>query len=76
MTPGDRVRINRDEKLYPSRGTWPRYRNKPGVVVILNEDEVGVEVGAVQARYRGDGVTLQYDHGQVAWFQRHELRAH
>lgn len=71
---GQRVRITRDERAHPSVGTWARYSGKPGIVAILGDEEVGVEVGAVQARWRGDGVTLQYDHAQVAWFRPHELR--
>lgn len=73
---GDLVRIERDEKRYPSMGTWPRYRGKPGVVVMLNQEdgEIGVEVGAARARYRPDGRGLQYDSAAVAWFLPHELR--
>lgn len=72
MTLGDRVRIHRDE---PTKGTWKRYEGKPGVVVMLDRlsDEVGVEVGAVQARYN-DRHELTYDHGRVAWFRPSELR--
>lgn len=73
---GDTVRIERDEKKYPSIGSWPKYRKKPGIVVILNEEdeEVGVEVGAVLPRIRSDERGLQYSHEQVAWFKPHELR--
>jgi hypothetical protein len=78
LEPGTRVRIERDEKAYPSRGTWPRYRHKPGVVVIVNRQagEYGVEVGAVHPAYRStdDGPQLTYDHAQVAWFRPHEVR--
>lgn len=73
---GNLVRIERDEKVHPSKGTWPKYRGKPGVVVILNEEdeEIGVEVGATTVRFRDDRNGLQYDHTKVAWFKSHELR--
>jgi len=75
LKPGDRIRIERDERLHPPAGTWHRYRHKPGVVVILSQvaDEVGVEVGAVQARYDADH-RLVYDHAKVSWFRPYELR--
>ena len=42
LTVGSRVRCERDEKLYPSKGTWPYYRGKTGTVVEHNLGEVGV----------------------------------
>lgn len=74
MTPGDRVRIARDEKLHPPRGTWSRYSGKPGIVVMTRDEEVGVEVGVAQPRYN-ERHELQYDHARVAWFRQHELRS-
>ena len=37
-TVGTRVRIERDEKRYPSKGTWPQFRGKTGTVVQVNVD--------------------------------------
>ena len=42
MNVGDRVRIQRDETRYPSKGTWPHFRDKTGTVVEFNLGEVGV----------------------------------
>jgi ribosomal protein L21E len=39
---GDRVRIERDEIRYPSKGTWPQFRGRTGTVVEVNADEYGV----------------------------------
>jgi ribosomal protein L21E len=45
MNIGDRVRIERDETRYPSKGTWPRFRGKTGTVVEINLGEYGVAIG-------------------------------
>ena len=43
---GARVVVERDEQRYPSRGTWPRYRGKVGMVASPGEfGEVGVLLG-------------------------------
>jgi hypothetical protein len=41
---GDVVRVQRDEQKHTSRGTRPRYRDRNGIVVALNEreNEIGV----------------------------------
>ena len=63
MKIGDRVKIERDEKLYPVRGTWKYYRNKYGALVEINKDGKGPwEYGVIV-----DGDTL-------AWFRKHEIR--
>jgi hypothetical protein len=75
---GDRVRIERDETCYPSKGTWPAFRGKIGTLVEVNEDkkrprltEYRVAFGAV--RRRPDGSL----HGDdiVTWFKSHEISA-
>jgi hypothetical protein len=75
---GDRVRIERDESRYPSRGTWPQFRGRTGTVVEINVDrkrpqltEYGVAFG--KTRTRPDGSL----HGDDAttWFKAHELSA-
>lgn len=76
---GDAVRVERDEDLYPSRGTWPRYRNRPGFVVQLNHDadEIGVVLTLTRPRWRtdpGHEGDLAYDSDQVSWFRPYELR--
>jgi hypothetical protein len=41
---GERVRVERDESRWPSRGSWPKYRGRVGTVVRLNrrDGEIGV----------------------------------
>jgi hypothetical protein len=65
---GDRVRVERDETRWPSRGSWPRYRGKVGSVAhqpLLRRDRCRagfthefpqphrVVVPAARARQRG-----------------------
>ena len=52
---GDPVRIERDEKLYPSEGTWPQFHGRTGTVDEVNRDrerphltEYGVTFGKVR----------------------------
>lgn len=75
---GDRVRIERDETRYPSKGTWPQFRRRSGTVVEVNADgqrphltEYGVSFGTV--RTRPDGSL----HGDdiVTWFKSYEMSA-
>jgi hypothetical protein len=67
---GSTVLIERDEKRYPSRGSWPRYSDRLGTVVTINnlDAEYGVAFGNI--RTRPDGSI----HGnEVSWFRLHEL---
>jgi hypothetical protein len=58
--------VERDEKLYPPRGSWPRFRGKVGVVVVpANYGEVGVAVARPS--------TPLADLRAEAWFLPHEL---
>ena len=68
----DRVRIERNETLYPSRGTWPKYRGRIGTVVEVNGDEYGLIFGKVYQRPDGS-----YFGGKEpkTWFLGHELKA-
>jgi hypothetical protein len=44
---GDQVRVERDERWWPSRGSWPRYRGRVGTVVTRRHfGEIGVRFGA------------------------------
>lgn len=57
---GDRVRVERDESRWPSKGSWPRYRGKTGTVIVAsNYGEVGVD--------------LNHQQKVTAWFLPHEL---
>ena len=69
---GDPVRCERDEVMYRSKGTWPRYWGRVGTVVTLNgiDDEIGVVFGSTC--HRPDG---SLSGGLVTWFQPFELRA-
>jgi hypothetical protein len=69
---GDRVRIERDEKLYPSKGTWPQFRGKTGTIVEINLGEYGVVIGGVRPRTDGRG-RFRWS-GPVTWFRDYELR--
>ena len=42
MKIGTQVIVQRDEKKYPSRGTWPRFRGKRGTVTGTSHGEIGV----------------------------------
>lgn len=65
------MRVERDEKLYPSKGTWPRFRGKYGTVVETNDGELGVVFGKVRAvSSRGSLIGNE----PVTWFQNYELR--
>ncbi len=66
---GDRVRIQRDESLYPSKGTWSHFRGRIGTVVEINKDrershrtEYGVVFSKVSARADRVG---RFNHGSV-----------
>ena len=64
MKKGTRVVVERDESKYPSRGTWPWFRGKTGVVT----SEVR---GAGPVEY---GVSFTKDDHADAYFKRYELR--
>jgi hypothetical protein len=74
---GDRVKIERDEQLYPSKGTWPYYRGKTGTVVEHNLGEIGASFGKVTPTK--DPVkakrALRWEPEDVHWFQPHEVTA-
>jgi ribosomal protein L21E len=74
---GDRVRVERDEQRYPSRGTWPQYRGRAGTVVSVNRartvqvrDGAGSKAVKVSAEY---GVSFSRGRSVDAWFGRHEI---
>jgi hypothetical protein len=75
---GDRVRLERDEANYPSRGSWPQFRGRTGTVVEINRDrkhpertEWGVAFGTVTRRTDGRGAFNNT--GVVTWFKSYEL---
>lgn len=77
---GERVRIERDETKYPSKGTWPQFRGKTGTVVEINEDrkwphltEYGVTFGNTYKRTDGKS-GLWRDGKPVTWFKVYELK--
>lgn len=79
LAPGARVRIERDETRWPSRGSWPRFRGRVGTIIEVNEDrcrpertEYGVAFGGVSRHSRTGN--LQGAGGcRPAWFLAHEL---
>jgi hypothetical protein len=72
ITIGTRVRIERDEQLYPNKGTWGRFRGKTGTVVEINLGEYGVCFGKVTPRKSRPG-SFDWKSADVAWFQPHEV---
>ena len=73
MNIGDRVKIERDEIRYPSKGTWPRFGGKTGTIVEVNLGEYGVCFGKVTPRRSRPG-SFDWDSADVAWFQPYELK--
>jgi hypothetical protein len=78
MNIGDRVRIERDETRYPSKGTWPQFRGKTGTVVEINTDtkhphltEYGIVFGSTRRRPNGS----LHGNGVTTWFKAYELAA-
>lgn len=69
MKIGTKVRIERDETLYPSKGTWPKYRGKRGTVVENNIGEIGVVFGET---WRDSRNRIRHDEG-ITWFQPYEI---
>lgn len=77
---GDRVRVERDETRYPSRGTWPQFRGKAGTVVEINRDrrqphltEYGVVFGAAKERIKRPGTFAWSGDEPQTWFKAHEI---
>jgi hypothetical protein len=71
---GARVRIERDETRYPSRGTWPEFRGRVGVVVEINAGEYGVIFGATRRRANRP-VCAASGEAVTTWFRAYEIRA-
>lgn len=76
---GDRVRIQRDETRYPSKGTWPRFRGRVGTIVEVSHDKQPhlTEYAVVfsKANRRSDRPDLfRYDSASVVWFKGHEIQ--
>lgn len=64
LTVGTRVRIERDESRYPSRGTWPQFRGKTGTLLEINRAGRGATEYGI-----GFGAARRTD----AWFKAYEL---
>lgn len=64
LTRGTRVRIQRDETRYPSKGTWPQFRGRTGTIVDINP------VGPGPNEY---GVTFSKSPRAEYWFKAYEL---
>jgi hypothetical protein len=81
ITVGTRVVIERDENLFPCRGTWRELRGRLGTVVEINPDrraghltEYGVIFGKVWPRTDRPGVLRWSGDDVVTWFRGHEIR--
>lgn len=64
LSVGESVRIERDEKKYPSRGTWRWYRGKTGVITCVNHAGMGAW------EY---GVSFSKSQAADAYFKAYEL---
>jgi hypothetical protein len=76
---GDRVRVQRDETRYRSKGTWPQFRGRVGTVVEINWDkrrphltEHGGMFGAIRPRPNGH-IAAADGRDFTTWFHPWEL---
>ena len=74
---GSKVRIERDETVYPSKGTWPQFRGKTGTVVQVNTDrkrphltEYAVTFGKVRKPNQHGTIPVGPD---TYWFKAYEM---
>jgi hypothetical protein len=65
MEVGMRVKIERDEKKFPPRGTWRWFRGRTGTLLEINKSGKGPWEYGVSF---GDAAHVE------AWFKRHEVR--
>lgn len=77
---GDRVRVERDETRYPSKGTWPQFRGRTGTVVEINEDrkhphltEYGVSFGKFTKAPTSHRREFNWSAADVVWFKLYEI---
>lgn len=81
---GDRVLVERDEFLYPGKGTWSRFRGRTGTVVSVNRDSglYRLENKVRIYRRRPDSALNEYGVSFIrtgnkaavdAWFRLYEL---
>lgn len=84
---GDKVRIQRDETLYPPKGTWGQFRNKTGRVVSINRGRTTQVVGRPPGMSKQEpaflrevkieteyGVSFTKSSDIGAWFRAYELK--
>lgn len=64
LTVGANVRIERDETIHPSRGSWPQFRGRTGTIIEINR------AGKGATEY---GVGFGKQQRAEAWFKAHEL---
>ena len=79
MTVGDRVRIERDETLYPSKGAWPQFLGRTGTIIEVNVDrkrprltEFGVSFGKVTKAL--DGHRREFNEMPSMWLGSKPMR--
>ena len=64
------MRVERDETIYPSKGTWPKFRGKTGTIVEVNLGEYGVVFTKVRKPRSNGSIAM----AEAVWFQPHEVR--
>ena len=87
MKVGDTVVIERDETLYPPKGTWPEYRGRKGRIATVNRGRTMMVVGRPKGMSKKQpafsrevkilteyGVSFTRSDHVDAWFQAYELR--
>jgi hypothetical protein len=72
-TVGKWVKIERDEEIYPSKGSWPNYKGKVGRVVSIFIDEINPNYPREEP-YIEYGVRFTAGHNEsLHWFVDYEL---
>lgn len=87
MRVGDHVLIQRDEVLYPAKGTWPQFKGRTGVIASVNRGRTMSVVGRPPGMSKREpaflrevkiateyGVSFTKGHHIDAWFQTYELK--
>lgn len=78
MNVGGTVRIERDETVYPPKGTWSQFRGRIGTIVEINRDIKHAhltEYGVVFGRARNPRANGSIAMAGATWFKYHELVA-
>ena len=70
---GDYVKIERDETLYPSKGTWSSYRDKIGRIIVINFHEINPNFPRKEPYIEWGVKFTASGNESLHWFVEHEL---